>query len=42
MKRSKEIYERPQVDIVVFELEDSIATSADNGSSTTCSEGIFE
>ncbi len=42
MKKSKEIYERPEVDIVEFELEDSIASSADTGSDTICSEGIFD
>ena len=32
----KEIYESPLIEIIEFELEDSIAASGDFGSSTFC------
>lgn len=35
-KKLKENYETPQIDIIEFELEDSIAASGDFGSGTFC------
>jgi hypothetical protein len=32
----KELYETPQIEIIEFELEDSIAASGDFGSNTFC------
>ncbi|MCF7924723.1 MAG: hypothetical protein K9L64_06455 [Candidatus Izimaplasma sp.] len=40
-KKQKEIYESPQIDVIEFELEDSIAVSGDYGSSTTCGDEAF-
>jgi hypothetical protein len=40
-KRIKEIYVEPIIEIIEFELEDSIALSGDFGSSTICSEGLY-
>jgi len=37
----KEIYETPIIEIIEFELEDSIALSGNLGSSTICTEGIW-
>ena len=34
--KKKEIYESPQIEVIEFELEDSIAASGDFGSSTFC------
>lgn len=41
MKEKKEHYESPEIEIIEFELEDSIALSGDFGSSTICSEGLY-
>ncbi|MDD3865940.1 MAG: hypothetical protein WC479_03215 [Candidatus Izemoplasmatales bacterium] len=44
MKKEQEdrlIYEKPEVEIIEFQLEDSIATSGDFGPDTPCSEMIF-
>lgn len=41
-KEEKKIYEPPQADIVEFEMKEHIASSADNGASTICSESIFD
>ena len=35
------IYETPAIELVKFELEESIATSGDFGSGTLCGEEIF-
>jgi len=40
-KKVLEKYEEPQIEIIEFELEDSIAASGDFGSSTICGEGLF-
>lgn len=40
-KKKLEVYEEPQIEIIEFELEDSIALSGDFGSSTICSEGLY-
>lgn len=37
----KEQYETPILEIVEFELEDSIAASGDFGSNTMCGEEMF-
>jgi len=37
----KEVYETPIIEIIEFELEDSIALSGNLGSSTICTEGIW-
>jgi len=34
-------YEQPTIEIVTFELEESIATSGDFGSATLCGEEIY-
>jgi hypothetical protein len=39
--KNKEVYETPKLEIVEFELEDSIAVSGDFGSSTMCGEEMF-
>ncbi len=39
--KNKEQYETPKLEIVEFELEDSIAASGDFGSSTMCGEEMF-
>jgi hypothetical protein len=39
---SKETYEVPKIEIIEFEIEDSIASSGDNGSDLICSEGLFD
>jgi hypothetical protein len=39
--KEKEIYETPELEIIEFELEDSIAASGDFGSGTICGEGVF-
>ena len=39
--KEKEVYETPVIEIIEFELEDSIAASGDFGSGTICSEGLF-
>jgi hypothetical protein len=39
--KNKEQYETPKLEIVKFELEDSIAASGDFGSSTMCGEEMF-
>jgi len=37
----KEIYEIPEIEIIEFTLEESIALSGDFGSGTICSEELF-
>jgi len=37
----KEVYEIPEIEIIEFELEDSIALSGDLGPTTICSEGVW-
>ena len=37
----KDVYETPVIEVVEFELEDSIALSGDFGSSTVCGEGVW-
>jgi len=39
--REKENYETPEIEVIEFELEDSIALSGDLGSTTICSEGLW-
>lgn len=34
-------YEKPTLEIITFELEDSIATSGDFGSDLFCSDSVF-
>lgn len=34
-------YEQPTIEIVTFELDESIATSSDFGSATLCGEEIY-
>ncbi|MFA5005873.1 MAG: hypothetical protein WC509_00175 [Candidatus Izemoplasmatales bacterium] len=34
-------YEQPTIEIVTFELDESIATSGDFGSATLCGEEIY-
>ena len=41
MKKKKETYESPLIEVVEFELEDSIAASGDFGSSTMCGEEMW-
>ena len=41
-KKPTETYQKPVAEIVEFELKDHIASSADNGSDTICSESIFD
>jgi hypothetical protein len=41
MAKTKEIYETPEIEVIEFELEDSIATSDGFGSALACSEGRF-
>jgi hypothetical protein len=40
-KDKKEIYESPHLEVIEFELEDSIAASGDLGSSLTCGDEVF-
>jgi hypothetical protein len=40
-KGKKEIYESPQIEIIEFELKDSIAASGDFGSNTFCGDEVF-
>ena len=40
-KKKKENYETPQIEIIEFELEDSIAASADFGPDTICGAETF-
>lgn len=35
-------YQKPTVIIIEFELNDSIASSSDNGSDLVCNEGVFD
>ncbi len=37
----KDSYEKPEIEIIEFTLEDSIALSGDFGSGTICSEELF-
>lgn len=37
----KDSYEKPEIEIIEFTLEDSIALSGDFGSGTICSEEMF-
>lgn len=39
--QKKEVYESPQIEIIKFELEDSIAASGDFGENTFCGDEIF-
>lgn len=41
MNEKKETYETPKLEVVEFELEDSIAASGDFGSSTMCGEELW-
>jgi hypothetical protein len=41
MEKKKETYETPKLEVVEFELEDSIAASGDFGSSTMCGEELW-
>jgi len=40
-ENEKRIYEEPVIEIIVFTLIDSIATSGDFGSATLCGEEIY-
>ncbi len=40
MKRDPN-YEKPRVDVIVFEMEEAIASSLDHGPSLSCGEEIF-
>jgi len=40
-EKKKETYESPKLDVIEFELEDSIAASGDFGSGTFCGEESF-
>ncbi|MFA5005881.1 MAG: hypothetical protein WC509_00215 [Candidatus Izemoplasmatales bacterium] len=40
-EKEKQIYETPAIEVVVFTLEESIATSGDFGSATLCGEEIY-
>ena len=40
MEKKKELYETPEIEVIEFELDDSIATSGP-GSSLACGEGRF-
>jgi len=42
-KEKKDVYESPQIEVIEFDLEDSIAASGDFGSNTFCGgeEGGF-
>ena len=37
----KEVYETPTIEVIEFELEDSIAASGDMGSSLSCGDEVF-
>ena len=39
-KEKKDAYETPKIEIIIFELEDSIATSS-LGSTTMCGNEVF-
>jgi hypothetical protein len=41
MEKKREIYETPEIEVIEFELEDSIAVSENFGSALACSEGRF-
>jgi hypothetical protein len=41
MDKEKETYETPNVEIIEFALEDSIAASGDFGSNTICGEETY-
>ena len=41
MNKEKREYEKPEIDVVEFDLKDNIAMSADMGPALSCSEGIF-
>ena len=42
MEKKKEVYEKPRVDVVEFELEDNIAVSGDtNDEGAGLFEGLF-
>ncbi len=41
MEKKKELYETPEIEVIQFELEDSIAASGDFGSSTVCGGEIW-
>lgn len=40
--KDKELYEKPEIEVIEFELEDSIAISGESGlaSGLICSEGL--
>ncbi|MFP4479167.1 MAG: hypothetical protein ACLFPM_07015 [Candidatus Izemoplasmatales bacterium] len=41
-EKTKEIYESPQIEVIEFDLEDSIAASGDFGPDTSCGgEGVW-
>jgi hypothetical protein len=40
-KKLKSDYETPTIEVIEFELEDSIASSGDFGSSTMCGEELW-
>jgi hypothetical protein len=40
-KEKKDAYETPKIEIIIFELEDSIAASGDFGSNTICGDETF-
>lgn len=39
--KEKEVYETPSIEIIEFDLEDSIASSGDFGSDTICGEEMW-
>ena len=42
MKKTKKlVYEKPQLEVIEFELQDAIAMSTDMGSDLACNEGMF-
>ena len=41
MEKKKEEYQTPVIEVIEFELDDSIAASGNFGSSTICGEGLF-
>lgn len=40
-KKKKEVYETPSIEVIEFELEDSIASSGDFGSGAICGEEVW-
>lgn len=40
-EEKKEIYQSPQIEVIEFELEDSIAASGDMGPGVTCGDEMF-